>query len=95
MLAAGERPHRVRDIAEAASRAASGEGRVEAWPLEEARKKLGDYADALALDQRLSAAMARNVLGWEPSAPSVFEELDLGLYARPAQGSSAICKRAG
>lgn len=80
-LAAGEGPYRVRDIAEAASRAAGAAGRTEPWPLEEARKELGDYADALALDQRLSAEKARAALGWKPTAPSVFEELERGLYA--------------
>src|SRR5437764_736703 len=44
--------HSVRDVAAAASRGAGAEGRIRAWPLEEARKKLGPYADALVLDQQ-------------------------------------------
>jgi hypothetical protein len=43
--------HRVREIAEAASLSAGAGGRTESWPLEEARKALGAYADALVLDQ--------------------------------------------
>jgi nucleoside-diphosphate-sugar epimerase len=43
--------HRVREIAEAASLSAGAGGRTESWPLEEARKTLGAYADALVLDQ--------------------------------------------
>ena len=39
-------------------------------PLEEARKKLGAYADALALDQRVRGPRAR-VLGWSPTLHSV------------------------
>jgi nucleoside-diphosphate-sugar epimerase len=39
-------------------------------PLEEARKKLGAYADALALDQRVRSPRAR-ALGWSPTLHSV------------------------
>ena len=39
-------------------------------PLEEARKKLGAYADALALDQRVRGPRART-LGWSPTLRSV------------------------
>jgi nucleoside-diphosphate-sugar epimerase len=39
-------------------------------PLEEGRKKLGAYADALALDQRVRGPRART-LGWSPTLQSV------------------------
>ena len=39
-------------------------------PLEEARKKLGAYADALVLDQRVRGPRAR-ALGWSPTLHSV------------------------
>ena len=39
-------------------------------PLEEARKKLGAYADALLLDQRVRGPRAR-ALGWSPTLHSV------------------------
>ena len=39
-------------------------------PLDEARKKFGAYADALALDQRVRSARAR-ALGWAPALHSV------------------------
>jgi nucleoside-diphosphate-sugar epimerase len=39
-------------------------------PLEEARKKLGAYADALALNQRVRGPRAR-ALGWSPTLHSV------------------------
>ena len=80
LVAAGDGPHRVRDVAEAASRAAGAGGRVEPWPLHEARGELGDYADALALDQRLSGEKARRAVDWTPSAPSVFDDLESGSY---------------
>jgi nucleoside-diphosphate-sugar epimerase len=69
----------VREVAEAAAEANGAQ--VEAWPLEEARERLGPYADALALDQRVSAARAAT-LGWKPSRPSVLDELRSGSYAR-------------
>jgi nucleoside-diphosphate-sugar epimerase len=71
---------RVSKIAEAASRAAGAQGRTESWPLEDARNKLGAYADALALDQQVSAARAIRDLNWNPSAPSLLEEFDQGCY---------------
>ena len=69
---------RVRDVAEAASRAAGAGGRVETVPIEEARRTMGQFADALALDQQISGERAQRVLGWQPQAPSVLEELARG-----------------
>jgi hypothetical protein len=39
-------------------------------PLSEARAKMGPYADALALDQRVRSPRAR-ALGWSPTLHSV------------------------
>ena len=39
-------------------------------PLPEARKKMGPYADALALDQRVRSPRAQ-ALGWTPTLHSV------------------------
>jgi len=61
---------RVSEVAEAASRAGGAEGRTESWPIEEARKSLGPYADALALDQVVRSPRAR-AIGWNPSLHSV------------------------
>ena len=49
------------------------------WPLDEARKALGAYVDALALDQIVEspAAMA---LGWNPTAVALAEDLAAGSY---------------
>jgi hypothetical protein len=54
---------------------------VETVPIEEARKSMGPFADALALDQQISGERAQLVLGWRPEAPSVLEELARGLYS--------------
>ena len=69
---------RVRDVAEAASRAAGANGEMEMVPIEEARKTMGPFADALALDQQISGGRAQRVLNWQPRGPSVLEELARG-----------------
>jgi len=69
----------MREIAEAASRAAGADGRVEIVPVEEARKTMGLFADALALDQQISGERARRLLGWQPQGPTVLEDLASGL----------------
>jgi nucleoside-diphosphate-sugar epimerase len=71
----------VRDVASAASRGAGAGGRTVAWPLEEARKTLGAYADALVLDQQASGRRAEEILGWKPHRPDVIEEVEHGSYA--------------
>ena len=80
LLAANGPAMRVKEIAERASRSAGAGGRIEAWPLEEARKQLGPYADALALDQQVTAARARELLQWSPASPSLAAELESGAY---------------
>jgi nucleoside-diphosphate-sugar epimerase len=63
------------EIARAASRAAGGNGAVRHVPLAEARARLGDYADALALDLQVSGDRAHRDLGWTTHRPTVLEEL--------------------
>jgi nucleoside-diphosphate-sugar epimerase len=72
----------VRDIAAAASRGAGAEGRTVAWPLEEARQKLGAYADALVMDQQASGRLAQELLGWKPHRPDMLEDVERGSYAQ-------------
>lgn len=64
----------VSDIGEAI-RASVGADRVEFWPLDEARKSLGLFADALALDQAVSGQHAQRVLAWEPHGPGLIADL--------------------
>src|SRR5215469_5480136 len=77
LLIAAERAHRVKEIAAAASSS----GRTDVWPLDEARKTLGDYADALALDQIMSSERAQTLLGWKPRSAGILEDLRCGSYA--------------
>jgi nucleoside-diphosphate-sugar epimerase len=73
---------KVGEVAAAASRGAGAAGRTVAWPLEQAREKLGGYADALVLDQQASGRRAEELLAWHPHRPDVLEDIERGSYAR-------------
>ena len=73
--------YRVREVAAAASRGAGGGGNTVSLPVEEARAKLGPYADALVLDQLATGKRAEQLLGWRPSRPDVLEDMEHGSYA--------------
>ena len=60
----------VGDIVDAIARYARTRPDVRHVPLKEARAKMGPYADALALDQRVRGPRAR-ALGWSPTLHSV------------------------
>jgi len=65
-----EADERVATIVESVARYAKTTPDVRHMPLEEARAKLGAYADALVLDQVVRSPRAR-ALGWTPSLRSV------------------------
>ena len=78
--ATGEEDERVADIAQAITTHVSPVADIRHVPLAEARGKLGNYADALALDQVVRSPRAR-AIGWAPTmhgitgnAPRLFEE---------------------
>jgi nucleoside-diphosphate-sugar epimerase len=83
-LAAHGPSYRVREVAEAASIGAGAKGKTQATPLEEARKTMYAFADALVLDQQVSGEKARKELGWSPRAGSVLDDLKTGSYVRQA-----------
>jgi nucleoside-diphosphate-sugar epimerase len=63
--------HTQKEIAEAASKAAGKDGKVQAQPLDG-----GPLHEALALDQRLSSEKARNDLDWRPRHDNFTNEAD-------------------
>lgn len=63
------------EIARAASRAGGGNGSIEHLTIESARKMMGPFADALAVDLQVSSDRAKTQLGWEPHRPTLLEEL--------------------
>lgn len=68
--ATDEADERVGDIVDAIARHTAIKPDVRHMPLDEARTKLGSYADALALDQIVRSGRAR-ALGWAPTLRSV------------------------
>ena len=65
-----EGDERVNDIVAAIAAHAKTRPSIRHLPLAEAVKKMGPYADALALDQVVRSPRAR-ALGWHPSLHSV------------------------
>jgi len=63
------------EIARAASRAAGKDGSVMYIDMDQARKHLGPFADALAADCQIDATRAETELGWTPHRPTLLEEL--------------------
>lgn len=79
-----ETDERVNDIVEAIADHLTQRPDIRHMPMPEARRKLGAYADALALDQRVRSPKAKE-LGWAPSlssitasVPRLFEEFRAG-----------------
>jgi nucleoside-diphosphate-sugar epimerase len=70
----------VREIGEAADRGAGGDGRVVGEPDEATGARLGPLAGALLLDQQATGAKARTELGWEPTGPTLLDDLRSGSY---------------
>lgn len=79
-----ETDERVNDIVEAIAGHLTPPPEIRHMPLPEARRRLGAYADALALDQRIRSPRAK-ALGWTPTlssitanVPRLFEEFRRG-----------------
>jgi nucleoside-diphosphate-sugar epimerase len=72
--ATDESDERVMDIVEAIAEHVPQRPDIRNMPMTEARKKLGTYADALALDQKVRSPKAR-ALGWEPTQTGVINSV--------------------
>ena len=64
----------VEMVARALSRALGYEGRISMVPEEEARKRLGGFAEGLLLDQVISGDFSLRTLGWLPRHRSIVSE---------------------
>jgi nucleoside-diphosphate-sugar epimerase len=73
----------VRKLAEAAAKAGGKNATVSSLPLEEARKMMGPFADALAANQVISSEQTKKALGWKPSRPGILEDVSQGSYVLP------------
>ena len=72
--ATDEADEKVMDIVEAIAAHVPQRPDIRNVPIAEARKKLGTYADALALDQKVRSPKAR-ALGWEPTQTGVINSV--------------------
>ena len=72
----------VRKLAEAAAKAGGKNAKVSDLPLEEARKAMGTFAEALAANQVIASEKTRKALGWKPSRPDILEDVEKGSYAQ-------------
>lgn len=72
----------VNAMAQAASRGAGKAGAIVHWPVDEARKAMGIFADALASDQAATSAKARRELQWKTRATTAIDDLQSGSYVR-------------
>ncbi|GAA1982581.1 NAD-dependent epimerase/dehydratase family protein [Catenulispora subtropica] len=71
----------VRELAAAAGRAAGVTGDVQVWPVDEAGQDLGkQFAEALALDQSVTAENAHTRLEWKPRGLDAVSDLRVGSY---------------
>ena len=69
-----------RRLAQAIGRAAGVGDQVASWSVEEVSRLFGPYGPGFSENQRLSAERATSVLGWEPHACSVLDDLERGSY---------------
>jgi nucleoside-diphosphate-sugar epimerase len=67
----------VLELATAAARAAGYKGEIPLLPLAEAKKTMGDFADALALNQHLDSGKAVRLLGWQPRHGGFLDEVEV------------------
>lgn len=84
-IAAEERPVPLAESARAAAYGAGAPG-AEGMSFEEARHRWGPLADALVLDQVVTAARAHEQLGWQLKAAGIVEEIERGSYVGPQAG---------
>ena len=82
--AVGEDGIPMRDIAQAISRRFE----LPATPIspEEAGERFGFLAQFVGLDMAASSAITRERLGWEPTGPTLIEDIAAGAYANGSQG---------
>src|SRR5436190_1776913 len=67
----------VLELATAAARAAGYKGEIRPLPLAEARKTMGDFADALAINQHVDSGKAVRLLGWQPRHGGFLDEVEV------------------
>lgn len=88
--AASEEEPTMHEIASAIGHALKFTGEPSLWPVEEASAVLGPFANGMAANKRISAARAREVLGWRPHRVSLLEDLEYGSYPAAFAASTEV-----
>ena len=70
-----DKPAKQREIAEWVAQAAGVPGKVKSVSPEQATQTWGPYVEGLTLDQHIQSPNSKRVVGWEPKAPSLAEDL--------------------
>lgn len=66
----------VGDMVRAVAKAADYDGEINYVPVEEATKEMGPMAEALAINQKVDASKAKNMLNWEPRHPNFVDDIE-------------------
>ena len=82
--AVGEEGIAMRDIAEAISRRFALP--AAAISAEEAGARFGFLGQFVGLDMAASSVITRELLGWEPTGPTLIEDIQAGAYSNNSQG---------
>jgi nucleoside-diphosphate-sugar epimerase len=82
--AVGEEGIAMRDVADAISRRF--ELPAAAISVEEAGARFGFLGQFVGLDMAASSAITRQLLGWEPTGPTLIEDIEAGAYTNGSQG---------
>ncbi len=73
----------MKQVTESISRLFGWDGRTESWTVEEAQKRWNAGITAtLASSERSTGEKAKKLLGWNPQAPSLADEIEHGSYSR-------------
>lgn len=71
----------LRDMVAAVARSTRYSGDIQSVPLVNATQTMGDFADCLALDQRIKASKAQRLLGWHARHGSFADDVETYLLA--------------
>jgi nucleoside-diphosphate-sugar epimerase len=66
---------KVKELAEHIAKSLGIPGKFAGFPVEQARQRLGLFADALTLDQQFDPSKAERELGWQPKRPNIFDDI--------------------
>jgi nucleoside-diphosphate-sugar epimerase len=82
--AVGEQGVALRDLADAISR----RFQLPAASIspDEAPERFGFLAEFVGLDVPASSAITRELVGWEPTGPTLIEDIETGAYSNGSQG---------